>query len=282
MTKPTLLAVDLSNQVYRAAAANATLTSGDKFTGGLHGFIMQVQKALQITKADAIVLCRDTKPYKRSESYPEYKAIRAHTKDEELVTRVNMTMPMVYEMAEVLGWPVWSIPGFEADDLMGHCMSQHRHRYTKIIGMTNDSDLLYFYKWPQWSIYKGGKIGVWTRADYAKEWNLDPDLMPLVLAIMGTHNEVEGIDGIGPVGAKKLALNPAELRKIRQKHGALIDRNLALISLPHPEFPKGTRVPTVTKKFHERTFLRFCAQYEINAHQSTCELFSQIKMKGLL
>lgn len=280
MNKPTLLAVDLSNQLYRACAANATLSSGRTFTGGLYGFIMQVQKAIAITEADSIVLCRDTKPYKRSETYPEYKALRANTKDPDLVERVAQTVPLINQLAEVLGWPIWAIQGFESDDLIAYCMSQHRHRFSRIVAMSNDSDLFQFYRWPQFAVYRGGKKGLQDRVDYDRDWGIDPQDMPLLLSIMGTHNEVAGIEGIGPVRARALIENPRDLRKLRQQHGALIDRNLGLIQLPHPEFPKDTRIPRINKPFHQRSFLRFCSQYDIDASQATCEVFAQLRSHG--
>lgn len=270
-----LLAVDVSNQVYKASAAHPHLTSYGKFTGGLYGFIFALQKAIMVCKATNLVLCTDTKPYHRSTVYPEYKALRKESKDPELAKKVKESMPYIQHLAETMGWPLWSIPGFESDDLIGYCLTQHRHRYTRVIGMSNDSDLYQLFQYPQFEVYKGAK-GLYTRADFDAEFNIHPREIPRLLALTGTHNEVEGLRGVGPVNARRMVLDPKEYRNVRIRHGEVIDRNIDLITLPHRLLPRNTPIPQVTKPFSERTFIRFCSQYDITITQAACQAFERI------
>ena len=274
MRRKRLLACDLSNQLWKAVAVNPSLASGDTYTGGLYGFIVALQKAIRVCEADTIVICRDTKPYRRSLLYPEYKALRVETRDPEMQEKVQASLPLINELCKILNWPVWGLEGFESDDLIAHCVVQHRHRYQKIIAMSNDADLYQLFKCQHFCMYKG-KGGLYTYQDYMKEWNTDPSHMPTILALSGTHNEVEGIQGIGPVNARRIALDPLALRQKRQTHANIIDRNLELIKLPHPEFPRGTSIPT-PGDFNERALLRFAGRFDINIHQSTCEAFAQV------
>lgn len=279
MRERILLAVDTSNQVYKASAAHMTLSSEERFTGGLYGFIYAVQKAITACEATDIVLCMDTKPYHRSIPYPEYKSLRKDTADPELAENARETMPYIRHMAEVLGWPVWSLKGFESDDLIAYCNTQHRHRYAKIYAMSNDSDLFQLFKYSQFHVYKGTK-GIYGRADFDKEFNFtNPSDIPRLLALTGTHNEVEGIYGIGPVNARKIVGDPAQYRNIRIKHADLIDRNIDLITLPHKLFPLDTPIPKISKKFNERAFVRFCGQYDINITQAACEAFGSLRFE---
>ena len=276
MKRPTLLAIDLSNQLYRVCAAYPTLTSKGAYTGGLYGFVMAVQKALLDCEADRVVVCRDSKPYLRAETYPEYKALRQGKKDPELAERVALTVPLIHELLSVLGWPLWAVEGFESDDLIAYCMTQHRHRYSRVIAMSNDSDLYQLFRWPQFAVYKGGKKGLYVHKHFATEWGIPPERMPLLLAMTGTHNEIAGIDDIGPVRARQLLLNPDQYRKLRQTHGKLIDRNVGLIQLPHPEFPLREKIPRLKHPFAQRQLVLFCARYDIRITLRACDAFAQI------
>lgn len=269
-----ILAVDLSNQIYKAAATNATLASGSVYTGGLYGFIVALQKAIRVCDATAIVLCRDSKPYKRSLLYPEYKLLRADRKDPELVARVKASEPLIYDLASILNWPIYAADGFESDDLIAHVVGTYRNRAKAVIAMSNDSDLHQLFKYKVFSVYKG-KHGLYTRTDFDAEWGVAPEDVPAMLALTGTHNEVEGIPQVGPVTARKAVLDAAVLRAYREQHARVIDRNLELIRLPHADFPKDFPVP-MPGAFNERAFLRFCARYDINIHQSACEAFQQV------
>lgn len=272
-----ILAVDLSNQIYKAAATNATLSSGGVYTGGLYGFIVAVQKAIRVCEATAIVVCRDSKPYKRSTLYPDYKLLRQDKKDPELVTLVKASEPLIYELAQVLNWPIFAVEGFESDDLIAHTVLTYRNRASAVVAMSNDSDLHQLFKYKVFSVYKG-KHGLYKRADFDAEWGVQPQDVPAMLALTGTHNEVEGIPKVGPVTARKAVQDAALLRSYREQHASIIDRNLELIRLPHADFPKDLPVP-MPGAFNERAFLRFCARYEINIHQSACEAFQQVGSK---
>lgn len=271
-----LLCVDLSNQAYKASAAHPTLSSDGVFTGGLYGFMIAIAKAVGDTGATSIVLCTDSKPYRRTRLYPEYKLLRANTKDPVLAENANTTIAQVRELVKVVGWPIWSVPSFESDDLVAHTVIHYRHRYHNIIAMSNDSDLYQLFQWKHFQLYKGKK-GLYTRNDYDKEWGLPANQLVLALAMCGTHNEVEGIKGIGPVTARKMLLNdPAKYRATRERHLAVIERNESLIKLPHPDFPTTAQLPPYTCEYDERALQRFCARYEIQLQRWQSENFEKL------
>jgi len=271
-----LMLVDLSNQIYKAAASHRTLTSGKYFTGGLYGLLSAVAKAINVTGATSVVLCTDTKPYHRSLSYPQYKLLRTDTKDQYLAEDVKTTLAQVHELVEVIGWPIWSVPGFEADDLIAHAVFEHRNRCQKIIAMSNDSDLYQLFQWPVFQMYKGKK-GLYTSRDYEQEWELPASKIVQALAMTGTHNEIEGIHGIGPATAKKLLLRePSKYRLVRQQHLDVIERNEALIRLPNPDFDFTAQIPRYNCTYDERTLVRFLSRYEINLQRWQSEAFEKI------
>ncbi len=270
-----LLVVDLSNQLYRASAAYPSLSSSGVFTGGLYGVIEGLQKTIFETNCTHLIFCEDVKPYIREKQYPEYKSVRKSAKDEELVERKIVSEKLVKDLCKVLKWPIWGIQGFEYDDLLAHIATKYRHRFKTITAMSNDSDLYQLFKWPSFQISKGKK-GIYTHSDYSVEWGLSSRDLCLALAMTGTHNDVAGIPGIGEVTARKILRDPPRLREVLKDHGQLIERNLSLITLPHPDFPTDIAIPDLRHPFLERDFMKFCGRYDITVTKKMIEAFERL------
>lgn len=270
-----LLAVDVSNNIYKAAATNPSLVCDDRFTGGLFGFLHALAKAIIMTKATDLVLCWDSRPYVRSESYPEYKALRATNRDEELAAKARETEGYIKQLIEVLGLPTWAVSGFESDDLIALAVVKYRGRYGRIIAASNDSDLYQLFKYPTFAIWRG-KGGMYELEDFYSDYILEPDQFVTMLSLTGTHNEVAGIKGVGDVTATRACSEPHFMRQLRIDHHEIIDRNAKLISLPHPQLPRRTCLPTKTSKFRDRDLLKFCARFDINVSQAMLDAFNQI------
>lgn len=275
--KKRLLLIDVSNQSYKASAANPLLTinGGGTFTGGLFGFLGALARAIEKTGSTAICLCEDRKPYHRSLAYPEYKNIRNTTKDMVLAAKAETTVKQIRRLCEVTGWPIWSVPAFESDDLIAHATIQNRHRYEKITAMCNDSDLYQLFKYDCFQMWKG-KDGLYLFPDFFHEYGIMPAQLVPFLAMCGTHNEVAGIKGIGPVTARHALLNPTHLLDIRTHHAELMDRNSRLIELPHRDFPREEKMPRPTGCYNERELIRFLSQYKIQLQRWMSESFEKV------
>ena len=271
-----LICVDLSNAAYKAAAAHSGLSSAGTFTGGLYGFLWAMQKAISAVHATDVVICEDCKPYLRSQLYPAYKELRRTTRDPELYERAQETIGLIKKFIDVVGWPLWAVQGFESDDLISHAAIKYRNRYKHVIAMSNDSDLYQLFKYPGFAIWRGKK-GLYTRPKYEKEWaGLPLEHLPTALALMGTHNEVEGVRGIGIVTAIGIVSHPFKLRQAIEQHAEVVERNLELIHLPHKDLPKDLAIPDYTNHFVERHLLRFCGRYDINITREMCIAFERI------
>jgi len=271
-----LLAVDLSYQVYRASAAHPMLTSRRVFTGGLYGFMTTFAKIVRETRATDVVICQDRKPYLRSLIYPEYKQIRAKNRDDELLKMYTQSMKLVIEILEGIGMPIWGIDGFESDDLGAHAFTKYRHRFSQMYAASNDSDLFQLLWIPNLAIYSKGINDLATGTTLLKKSGLTPDQFMMMTALTGTHNDIAGIDGVGPVTAKKALADPQLMRQLRDKHAEVIDRNLKLIQLPHPDFPKSATLPKPTQGFDMREFYRAMGRYDIDVTNAMINSLEQI------
>lgn len=271
-----LLCVDMSYQVYRAAAAHPMLTSRRVFTGGLYGFFTTFAKMVRETKATHVAFCLDTKPYRRSEVYPDYKQLRKKNADETLMAMYKQSMSLVLDTLDACSYPTWGLQGFEFDDLAGHCVMKYRHRFDRIYAGSNDSDLFQLLWCDNFAIYRKSITDVATGDWLAKTMKITPAQHMLMTALMGTHNDIEGIKGVGEGTALKAVRDdPALLRKLRDGHAAVIDRNLSLIKLPHPDFPRSAALPS-PGSFNPRTLYKSLGRYDVDVTASMERAFTQI------
>lgn len=278
MPSKILLATDLSYQVYRASAAHPMLTSRRVFTGGLYGFWTTLAKTIRETAATRAVFCQDVKPYKRSETYPEYKLLRKARQDDDLLKMYKQSMSLVLESLEVAGLTPWGIQGFESDDLIGHLAPRYRHRYERIIAASNDSDLWQLLAIENFAIWRKSKADMVTGANLHDVFGrpITPAEYMLMTALTGTHNDIAGIPGVGPVTALKAVRDPATLRKMRDGYDSLINRNLALIKLPHPDFPRDAAMPT-HDSIDSRALYSFLGRYDIEVTGAISAALEQLK-----
>lgn len=224
-----------------------------------------------------MVICQDRKPYLRSVAYPQYKQLRKKNADDELLLMFKESMPLVLDALEILGLPVWGVDGFESDDLIGHCVVQRRCRFDRIYAASNDSDLFQLLWCDRFFVYKDSIATVVTGATLMQKHGLTPAQFMLATALQGTHNDIEGIPGVGEARSVAAAKDPALLRKYQEQHKDLIARNLALIQLPHPQFPWSTPVPGRTQRFNAQALYRFCGRYDIDVTKAMLDSFEQLK-----
>lgn len=274
---PVLLAVDLSYQVYRASAAHPMLTSRRVFTGGLYGFLTTLAKTIRETRAERVVFCQDRKPYVRSIAYPDYKQLRKKREDDELLMMYKQSMKLVLDFLDEMGLALWGVDGFESDDLIGHVVKQHRSRFDRIYAGSNDSDLYQLLWCEHFFIYRDSIASVMSRDELLRKHGMTPSQFMLATALQGTHNDIEGIPGVGPTRSKAAALDPAILRQYQERWGPIIARNLALIQLPHPDFPWDARIPQPEKSFSAQTLYRFCGRYDIDVTKAMLDAFDQLR-----
>lgn len=274
-----LLLVDVSYQIYRACAAHPMLSDGrDRYTGGIYGFLQSFCRAVNDSGATRAVLCRDSKPYLRSAEFPGYKQARKKDADPELRERYEATEAPLLALMSALGVPEWSVPGFEYDDLAAHAVRRHRARWPRIAAATNDSDLWQLFDAPGFSMVRGAldRDVTLDRDWLLRTHGLRPDEVPLALALQGTHNDVPGIAGIGPSRALQAVKDPARLRPLLERHGELVERNLRLIRLPHPEFPASEQVPGPGRPPGTRGVYRALAEYDIDCTLAMVSAFERL------
>lgn len=165
-----------------------------------------VQLAGIRSACESVVVCLDSKPYKRSEQFPAYKAQRE--REPELVAMWRRCV----ERLAVDGYQTAKAPGAEADDVIAtlarlYCDAVEGYGCQDVRIYGTDKDCLQCVNDHVRCFSYTGR-GEWEIRDLnwvVKKWKVPPKDIPLLLAIMGDDSDnIPGIDGIGAVGAAKL------------------------------------------------------------------------------
>ncbi|PLC51192.1 DNA polymerase I [Pollutimonas subterranea] len=136
--KKTLLLVDGSSYLYRAYHAMPDLRNAKgEPTGALYGVISMLRRLQQDYKADYAACVFDAKGKTfRDDMYPLYKGHRPSMPDE-----LSAQIEPIHRAVAALGWPVLTVAGVEADDIIGTLAERATAEDVRTIISTGDKDL---------------------------------------------------------------------------------------------------------------------------------------------
>jgi len=208
MTDTTLLLVDGSSYLYRAYHAMPNLTGpGGVPTGAIHGMVAMMKKLREQIGADYAACVFDA-PGKnfRDEWYPEYKANRS-AMPEDLARQIDP----IHEVVRLLGWPVISVPGIEADDAIGTLARAAAEAGWKVVVSTGDKDLAQLVN-DRVTLINTMTDEVLDVAGVLTKFGVPPERIIDYLALVGdTVDNVPGVDKVGPKTAVKWLLEHGSL-----------------------------------------------------------------------
>jgi DNA polymerase-1 len=204
---PRIFLLDGTALAYRshfALARSGLATPDGTPTGATYGFTMTLRKILETEKPDLIAVAfdppGDTFRHKR---YGEYKATRQKMPDE-LVSQLGF----LREVVRAHGIPIFEVPGYEADDVIGTLACQAASKDWDVLIVTGDKDFMQLVgdRVKLYNVFKTGVDLVIEGHEAVKEkFGTTPDRVVEVLAIMGDSSDnIPGVHGIGEKGAIKL------------------------------------------------------------------------------
>lgn len=202
-----LFLIDGTALAYRShfALARSGLSTRDGTpTGATYGFTMALRRILSEGKPDLLAVALDAKgPTFRHKQFAEYKATREKA-PEELIAQLDF----IRDVVRAHGLPIFEVPGFEADDVLGTLAIQGEAAGHEVFIVTGDKDLMQLVsdKVVIYNIFKPGQELVMQGLDEVQEkFGTTPDHVIDVLAIMGDSSDnIPGVKGIGEKGAIKL------------------------------------------------------------------------------
>ena len=245
--KPWIL-LDVSYLCHRAYYTTGHLSYGDVSTGVLYGFFQTMVDLADRFLSTRFVFCFDQKPYKRNQLYAEYKGDRKPPKTEaerDGLGKMHQQIAMLRDdyLGEIGYRNVFCKEGFEADDLMASAvLSLSKPDRGKVLMVTADKDI-YQMLAPNVAVWNPHRQTLLTYKGFRRMYGVEPSAWPIVQALVGGHDNIRGVKGIGEKTALKFVQNmdkgPAMLnvgvyRNIDPMH---VEDNLALIRLPFPGTP---------------------------------------------
>ena len=200
MSEKTLLLVDGSSYLYRAYHALPDLRGpGNVPTGALRG-VVSMLKLLREQHPAALGACVfDAKgPTFRDEWYADYKANRAA-----MPVDLAAQIEPIHEAVKLLGWPVLSVPGIEADDAIGTLCKVAAAAGYQVIVSTGDKDLAQLVDANVTLVNTMSQERL-DPAGVREKFGVPPSAIVDYLTLVGDAvDNVPGVDKVGPKTAAK-------------------------------------------------------------------------------
>lgn len=202
-----LLAVDSNSILNRAYYGVRPLTTREGlFTNGIYGFLNILFKICDEVNPDAVAFAFDLKgPTFRHKLFGGYKAQRKGMPEE-----LAQQLEPLKELLRLLGYPILSVEGYEADDILGTLAAACRSAGDECVIATGDRDsfqLIGEGVTVRLAFTRGGQSGaeVIDEAAVRQKYGVSPRQMIDVKALMGdTSDNIPGVPGIGEKTALSL------------------------------------------------------------------------------
>ena len=208
MADRTLLLVDGSSYLYRAYHALPDLRGpGGVPTGAIRG-VVSMMKLLreQYPAAHGACVFDDKGRTFRDDLYADYKATRTA-----MPSDLALQIEPIHEAVALLGWPVLTVPGIEADDAIGTISCMAAKGGFQVVISTGDKDLAQLVG-PSVTLINTMSQERLDIEGVAAKFGVPPERIVDYLALIG--DSVDNIPGVEKVGPKTAAKWIAE-------HGSL-------------------------------------------------------------
>lgn len=263
-----LLLVDFNNQLWRSWYAYSNLSFGGHSTACLFGIVTILAKYLSIFNPSYVVFADDSPPYLRREFFTDFKDNRSKL-DPTMYNEFNKSRTDCADFLNVLNIPMVSEPGWEADDVIASLTRDYSGQLDKIVVLSNDDDLFQLLTYPNVVIQRS-KVLYDLNAFNNEYAPLDIKDWVKLTALTGSHNNIPGLPGIGPVRAKKI-LTTGKWEEVYLQNKETLDLYLKLIKIP---FMDDFKSPPLTKSsFNERQLLKFLVRFGIKLTQNMSDAF---------
>jgi DNA polymerase-1 len=206
MTKR-LAVIDGKSVFYRGYYAMPGLSLSDGTpTGGVFGFASLAIELIKKLEPDYVAVAWDKKGTnirKRREIYPEYKAGRKKAPDD-----FYAQLPLLFELLEAFGWPLYELDDYEADDILGAFAKQATEKGIETYLLTSDLDALQLIS-PTTKVFalKNGlsNLEEFDVAYFESKYGIDVEQFLDLKSLKGDSSDnLPGVPGVGEKTAVQL------------------------------------------------------------------------------
>lgn len=270
-----LVIIDGKSVFYRGYYAMPNLSTKDGIpTGGVFGFATLSLEVIKRLDPDYVAVAWDkpkTNIRKRLELYPNYKAGRKPA-PADFYTQI----PILHELLEALGWPLYELDDYEADDIMAGLAKKATKEGIETVLVTSDLDALQCVDdlVKVYILKKGlSNIEEFHPESFTAKYNVRTDQFLDLKALKGDSSDnIPGVPGVG----EKTAI--ALLQKYDTLDG--VYENIDLISGGvHDKLVSGKESAYLSK---ELARLYIDAPIELDLQATDVRKFDAAHLKGML
>ena len=207
-------AMALAYKAYFAFISRPLSTAKGEPTSAVFGFVSQLIKILEDTKPDYLAVASDSKEKTfRHEEYKEYKSSRLAMPDD-MIPQIGR----IKEIIEAMNIPLYILPRYEADDLIGTAVREAKELGYDSYVITPDKDMNQLVN-SKVKVLKPGKSSddflVFDEEKVKEEFGFEPKHMIDYLALVGdASDDIPGVAGVGPKTATPLIQKYGSLENI--------------------------------------------------------------------
>ncbi|HXY18046.1 MAG TPA: DNA polymerase I [Candidatus Nitrosopolaris sp.] len=202
-----LAIIDGKSVFYRGYYALPNLSTKEGVpTGGVFGFATMAMELLKKLQPDYVAVAWDkpkTNIRKRLQMYPEYKAGRKPAPPD-FYTQI----PILHELLEAFGWPLYELDDYEADDIMGTLAVQASKKGVETMLITSDLDALQLVNGHTkvYALKRGfSNIEEFHPESFRAKYGLEPEQFLDLKALKGDSSDnIPGVPGVGEKTAIEL------------------------------------------------------------------------------
>jgi DNA polymerase-1 len=200
-TAPVIL-VDGSSYLYRAyhvPQLQHLKNARGEMTGVVYGVINMLRRLRNDYQPEYMAVVFDARGKTfRHELYKEYKATRPPMPDE-----LRKQIEPLHAVIRAMGLPLISVPGVEADDVIGSYATQASAQHRELLISTGDKDMAQLVS-PHVTLINTMSNSLMDAEGVVEKFGVRPEQIIDFLALVGdTSDNIPGVTKVGPVTASK-------------------------------------------------------------------------------
>jgi len=287
---PRLFLVDGYALIYRAFFAlisRPLTTSKGENTSASWGIANFLQRLITKHQPDYLGWVHDSGLSFRHERYPAYKATREKL-TEELQSDFDRGMERIKQMLDAYRIPIMTLPGYEADDVIGTLVARSVEAGVNVVVISGDKDFQQLVKPGVWLLNpgRGGPANVeehWVGVENADErLGVSPEFVTDYLALVGDSSDnVPGVRGIGDKTALELVKQYGHLESILAHAGDLTKKRPREALLEHADNARLSKELVTIRTDLEVPFDLESLRIKSPDHQRLRDLFIELEFHGL-
>ncbi len=196
-----LFVIDGYSYLYQAYHAIGEMTGpkGEP-TNAIFGFINMVLRVREKENPDYVAITFDLKePNFRHKAFKDYKATRKPMPED-----LKSQVPIVRDIVQAYGIPVFSSTGFEADDVIATIAEKVKDQDVDVYIISRDKDLKQVIT-PRVYVYNTRDGKAYGLGEFREEYGFEPERLPDFLGLAGDSSDnIPGVPGVGKKTASSL------------------------------------------------------------------------------